>query len=85
MIGRKSNFLLVQSYKRPGRKIDSYVRHLYNKRGEAWRKIDNDWLQTATRLGLYLDTYTNNSSLVLAFELVKSGKVLLFAADAQAG
>ncbi len=39
----------------------------------------------ADRLALYLDTYTNNSSLVLAFELVKTGKVLLFAGDAQAG
>ena len=29
--------------------------------------------------------YTNNSSLVLAFELGKGGKVLLFAADAQRG
>ena len=29
--------------------------------------------------------FTNNSSLVLAIELVASGKVLLFAADAQTG
>src|SRR5262249_23286413 len=31
------------------------------------------------------DKYTNNSSLVLAFELTDSGRVLLFAADAQVG
>jgi len=30
-------------------------------------------------------TFTNNSSLVLAIELVESGKTLLFAADAQTG
>jgi hypothetical protein len=57
----------------------------YDEAGSAWRKIDNDWLQQAAGLALYLDTFTNNSSLVLAIELVESGKVLLFAADAQTG
>jgi beta-lactamase superfamily II metal-dependent hydrolase len=57
----------------------------YNHHGDAWRKIDDDWLQQAGALALYLDTFTNNSSLVLAIELVGSGKVLLFAADAQTG
>ena len=42
-------------------------------------------MQQAEALALYLDTFTNNSSLVLAIELVESGKVLLFAADAQTG
>lgn len=32
-----------------------------------------------------MDTLTNNSSLVLAFELVQSKKVLLFVGDAQIG
>ena len=64
---------------------DPEMVQLYRNPKEAWRTIDNDWLQTATRLGLYLDTYTNNTSLVLAFELVKSGKVLLFVGDAQTG
>ena len=36
-------------------------------------------------VALCLDTFTNNSSLVLAIELVESGNILLFAADAQAG
>lgn len=57
----------------------------YNDRTDAWRKIDNDWLQQAGALALYLDSFTNNSSLVLAIELVESRKVLLFAADAQTG
>jgi beta-lactamase superfamily II metal-dependent hydrolase len=57
----------------------------YNGRADAWRKIDDDWMQQAEALALYLDTFTNNSSLVLAIELVASGKVLLFAADAQTG
>jgi hypothetical protein len=42
-------------------------------------------MQQAASLALYLDDFTNNSSLVLAIELVESGKVLLFAADAQTG
>jgi hypothetical protein len=55
------------------------------KRNSAWRSIDEDWLMQAGALALYLDTFTNNSSLVLAIELVESRKVLLFAADAQSG
>ena len=50
-----------------------------------WRRIDNDWLSSAGQLALALNSYTNNTSLVLAFELNPGGKVLLFAADAQRG
>ena len=57
----------------------------YRAPADAWRTIDDDWMQQAETLALFLDTYTNNSSLVLAIELVDSGKVLLFAADAQTG
>jgi beta-lactamase superfamily II metal-dependent hydrolase len=57
----------------------------YQMKKNAWRTIDDEWLDQAERLSLYLDTYTNNSSLVLAFELVDSGKVLLFVGDAQTG
>ncbi len=61
------------------------MQRLYNRRTEAWRKIDEDWLQQADTLALFLDTFTNNSSLVLAIELMESRKVLLFVADAQTG
>jgi hypothetical protein len=57
----------------------------YRDQSAVWRTIDDDWMQQAEGLALFLDTYTNNSSLVLAIELVESGKVLLFAADAQVG
>ena len=57
----------------------------YRRRDDAWRRIDTDWLNQAGSLALYLDSLTNNSSLALAIELVESGKVLLFAADAQIG
>lgn len=63
----------------------SAVGKLYRKKSQQWRKIDDEWLGEFEYLSLYLNTYTNNSSLVLAFELVKPGKVLLFAADAQMG
>lgn len=52
---------------------------------DAWRRIDTDWLETAGELALHLDDYTNNTSLVLAIELLDSGKVLLFPGDAQVG
>ena len=51
----------------------------------AWRRIDDEWLYSAETLALALNTGINNTSLVLAFELPKSGKVLLFAGDAQRG
>jgi hypothetical protein len=50
-----------------------------------WRRIDKDWLFAADQLALAMNNQTNNASLVLAFELGKGGKVLLFAADAQRG
>ncbi len=55
------------------------------KPGPEWRRIDDDWLDAAEDLALRLDRLTNNTSLALAFELVNSGKVLLFPADAQVG
>ena len=50
-----------------------------------FRRIDNEWLYSAEQLALDMNDFTNNSSLVLAFELGRGGKVLLFAADAQRG
>lgn len=50
-----------------------------------WRRIDREWLYSAKQLALDMSNFTNNASLVLAFELGKGGKVLLFAADAQRG
>ncbi|MFN5168996.1 MAG: hypothetical protein ACK5DD_05190 [Cyclobacteriaceae bacterium] len=61
------------------------VNQSYRAKENEWRNIDGDWLEQAARLALYMDTYTNNSSLVLAIEIVDSGKVLLFPGDAQTG
>jgi hypothetical protein len=52
-------------------------------RDEPWRRIDNDWLHSAASLALQLDNSINNTSLVLAIELVASGKVLLFVGDSE--
>ena len=59
-------------------------------RDQSWRRIDGDWLGAAADLALQLDSRTNNTSLVLAFDLgggtpTTGGDVLLFAADAQIG
>jgi hypothetical protein len=51
----------------------------------SWRRIDGAWLDGAEELGLALDNATNNTSLVLAIELVGTGRILLFPADAQVG
>lgn len=51
----------------------------------AWRRIAPDTATDAGALALAMNNATNNSSLVLAFELSKGGKVLLFVGDAQAG
>lgn len=52
---------------------------------QQWRRIDNDWLRVAESLALKLDNDTNNTSLVLAIEFVKTKEVLLFPGDAQTG
>ncbi|MFN2397762.1 MAG: hypothetical protein ABR543_03805 [Gemmatimonadaceae bacterium] len=57
----------------------------YYREEDAWRQIDSDWLGGGSDLALQLDTYTNNTSLVLAIELIDDGRVLLFPADAQVG
>jgi hypothetical protein len=54
------------------------------RQDQQYRRIDGDWLGAAGSVALKLDSDTNNTSLVLAFEL-PGGDVLLFAADAQVG
>jgi hypothetical protein len=51
----------------------------------SWRRIDADWLAAGADLALRMDRGINNTSLVLAFEFIDSGRVLLFPGDAQAG
>jgi hypothetical protein len=81
------NYPFNREYKamRQGSRTLQNVRTRYRRHSDAWRTIDDAWTQQAEALALYLDEFTNNSSLALAIELVNSTKVLLFAADAQSG
>jgi len=58
--------------------IDSY-------HNQQWQNIDDEWLRAGENLALHLNSYTNNTSVVLAFELVFNKKILLFVGDAQTG
>ena len=51
--------------------------------GPEWRRIDSDWLQMGETLALQQVSMINNTSLVMAIELVETGKVLLFVGDAE--
>ncbi len=84
------SFPFDPSYQRqeaaPGSPLDPQVWFdLIYRQGPAWRQIDSDWLRSASDLALKLDSDTNNTSLVLAFELGDGGPVLLFPGDAQVG
>jgi hypothetical protein len=57
----------------------------YDDPKEAWRRIDHEWLRVADDLALQIDNATNNTSLVLAIELIADGRVLLLPGDAQLG
>jgi len=57
----------------------------YDDPQQAWRQIEEDWLATGEQIALALDDATNNTSLVLAFEFITTGEVLLFVGDAQLG
>jgi hypothetical protein len=65
--------------------IRTFVNETYDDPAQKWRRIDNDWLLAFDQLALDLDSDTNNTSLVLAFEFVKTREVLLFVGDAQVG
>ncbi len=69
----------------PFEEINNLDRIMLANETDDWRKVDIDWLKNAENLALKLDSDTNNTSLVLAIELIESGKVLLFPGDAQAG
>jgi hypothetical protein len=73
--------------------FDGFFRKYYgfSREKNQWphmRRIETDWLEhAADQLALSINDYTNNTSLVLAFELTGTspGRVLLFVGDAQSG
>jgi hypothetical protein len=62
-----------------------FLAETYDDPAQAWRRIETDWTKAFGQLALDLDSDTNNTSLVLAIEFVKTGEVLLFVGDAQVG
>ncbi|TBN49201.1 MBL fold metallo-hydrolase [Pseudomonas sp. BGI-2] len=60
------------------------VEQRYFSSENQWRCIEDEWLDGAQTLALKMDSDTNNTSLVLAFEL-PDGQILLFPGDAQVG
>lgn len=60
------------------------VEQRYFCAAQSERRIEDEWLDSAETLALKMDSDTNNTSLVLAFEL-PDGQVLLFPGDAQVG
>lgn len=67
------------------RRIAQLLERHYLDKDATRRRIDADWLAASAELAIQLDDRTNNSSVVLAFEFVDTGRVMLFAADAQVG
>ncbi len=63
--------------------LPKFVRRYQDE--NKWQRIDDDWMWSVENFALKLDGDTNNTSLVLAIEIGSTGKVLLFAADAQMG
>ena len=67
------------------KELSGFIARHYSPQDQAWRRIDMDWLGISSDLAMQLDNRTNNTSLVLAFEFIESGRVFLFTADAQVG
>lgn len=65
--------------------LETLIRESWDMPDQEWRKVEDDWTQVAEALALNLDSHTNNTCLVLAFEFTDTGEVFLFPADAQVG
>ncbi len=66
-----------------GRRESTWIlKDRYESSDDRWRRIDHAWMGSAEQLALDLDSHTNNTSLVLAIEMVDDGRVLLFPGDA---
>ncbi len=80
-------FLPFDKYIGSSINVDSAITkyNSYYNLDNIWRTIDNDWLDFSGQLALALDSDTNNTSLVLAIEIIDKEEFLLFTGDAQVG
>lgn len=87
-IGEKS-FTEVESWSKESELNPQQLKELQSAAlgyvNDTQRKLSAASLSELESLAIALDGDTNNSSLVLAFELAPQGRVLVFAADAQVG
>lgn len=65
--------------------MEVYKRYFSREMEAVGRTINDDWWQSADGMALKLNSYTNNTSLVMAIELVDTSEVLFFPGDAQYG
>lgn len=81
-----ARYAVAPSDAKAGESNGFFKRHYGFRRGsDAWRDIEHDWLRSSEQFALRMNSYVNNTSLVLAFELPQSKRVLLFVGDAQRG
>lgn len=69
----------------PALKPFAELRDQYLKKGNEWRRIDDDWLVNTQFLAMDLDDDTNNTSLTFALYDPEEDASMIFAADAQVG
>ncbi|HEX8334421.1 MAG TPA: MBL fold metallo-hydrolase, partial [Segetibacter sp.] len=55
-VRQEEQFPFRASYKKKESEVHEEIKNLYNSSDEAYRKIDNDWLNAADRLAIYLDS-----------------------------
>jgi beta-lactamase superfamily II metal-dependent hydrolase len=85
-VREERNYPFNRSFKKSLSELEkNYAGLIGRYQEEEWQNIDDEWLKVGENLALHLNSYTNNTSLVLAFELVFNEKVLLFVGDAQTG
>ncbi|MBC7821209.1 MAG: MBL fold metallo-hydrolase [Planctomycetaceae bacterium] len=75
----------VPGFQLPEKQRADFESSVLNYFQDPLRRLSAESLSEMESLAIALDGDTNNSSLVLAFELAPQGKVLLFVADAQVG
>jgi len=74
-----------RKHSRESQAFADLMRDTWDAEGADWRRIEQDWTQAAETLALNLDSNTNNTCVVLAFEFIDTGEVFLFPGDAQVG